>query len=113
MAIENRTVMMGVFRDHTLADQAVQQLRQTEWVGEQVSVLSHSSGGFLERVRSAFGERADADQESDGLAQLDLPEEQQQYYQRELENGATIVIAHPAGHQLVLYHLPACVRGKK
>ncbi len=101
MAIDNRTVVMGVFRDHTLAEQAVQQLRQTEWGGEQVSVLSHSSGGFLDRFRSAFTEHDNAqEQNPDAMAQLDLPDEQRQYYQRELDNGATIVIARPAGHQL-------------
>jgi uncharacterized protein (TIGR02271 family) len=101
MAVDNRTVVMGVFRDHTLAEQAIQQLRQTDWGSEQVSVLSHNSGGFLDRVRNAFTERSEGEgQQADDLAQLDLPEEQRKYYQHELDNGATIVIARPVGHQL-------------
>jgi uncharacterized protein (TIGR02271 family) len=100
MATDNRTVVMGVFRDHTLAEQAANDLRHTEWGAEQVSILGRNSGGFLERVRSAFGEHEAAGQGTDELAQLDLPEEQRQYYQHELDNGALIVIARPLGHQL-------------
>lgn len=103
MAAEKRSIVMGIFRDHTLANQACDELRATRWAGgdNQVRLVSRSSGGILARIKDALAEpEGSQDQAAEELSRLDLPEDQRQLYLQELENGAYLVIAYPYGHQL-------------
>jgi uncharacterized protein (TIGR02271 family) len=96
MATDARVI--GAFRDRTMAEQAVEDLRRDGWENSQIQVFgTHSSGGVLSSLRHAFGGR---DENEGGLDQLDLSDEQRQFYQRELDAGYTVVSVVPGNRQL-------------
>ncbi len=97
MATDARVI--GAFRDRTMAEQAVGDLRQNGWDNSQIQVYgTHSSGGVLSSLRHAFG--GHDENEGSGLDQLDLSDEQRQFYQRELDSGYTVVGVTPGDRQL-------------
>ncbi len=101
MAIERRSVVLGVFRDRSLAEQAVAELNRTSWGNEGTHILGKSSGGFLNSLRNAFSERQEATTGPvDDLNEFDMPQDQRQTYDHELEAGSSIVVARIQGHEL-------------
>lgn len=97
MATEARVI--GAFRDRTMAEQAVEDLRQGGWENSQIRVFGgHNSGGVFSSLRHAFG--GHDENEDGGLDQFDLSDEQRQFYQRELDSGYTVVSVAPGGRQL-------------
>lgn len=102
MAIEERTTVLGIFRDRTLADQAIAELRQAGWGLDEVRVIGRNSGGgVLASLKSAFTPQDTTTAgAADDLAGLDLPQDQRQLYQHALDSGDYIVLARTQGHQL-------------
>ncbi|MDQ2716320.1 MAG: YsnF/AvaK domain-containing protein [Chloroflexota bacterium] len=102
MAVEERTTVLGIFRDRTLADQAIAELRQTSWGLDEVKVIGRNpGGGVLASLKSAFTQQeGTTDGAADDLAGLDLPQDQRQLYQHALDSGDYIVLARTQGHQL-------------
>ncbi|MBA2286244.1 MAG: YsnF/AvaK domain-containing protein [Ktedonobacteraceae bacterium] len=102
MAVEERTTVLGIFRDRTLADQAIAELRQAGWGLDEVKVIGRNTGGgVLASLKSALTQQeATTPGAVDDLAGLDLPQDQRQLYQHALESGDYIVLARTHGHQL-------------
>ncbi|MBA2394508.1 MAG: YsnF/AvaK domain-containing protein [Ktedonobacteraceae bacterium] len=91
------SVIIGVFRDHRLAEQALDALKQTGWGIDDPQIIeknAHGIFGAFKNVKTA------PEAGSDELAQIDLPEEQRQLYQHELAYGSSLVLVHPQSHLL-------------
>ncbi len=101
MATNERTVVMGVFRDRGLADQAIAALHNAGWTDEQISLVGRNTGGAFSGFKRMFsGQETAADKPADAMADLDLPDDQRQLYERELEAGYYLVLVHAGARQL-------------
>jgi len=96
MTNEKRAVVIGVFRDRALAERAVADLKEAGWQSDQISIAERGSPGVLATLKQVLTEGTAA--RTDEAAELDniaLPEEQHQFYQRELEAGSYLVLVEP------------------
>ncbi len=101
MTTDQFSVVMGVFRDHKLAEQAIEELKQTDWIVDDPQLLEQNARGLFGAFKNARTSReTEAELLSDTLAGIDLPEDQQQLYQHELAQGSSLVLAHPQSHLL-------------
>jgi stress response protein YsnF len=101
MTIAPLSAVIGVFRDHRLAEQALEALKQTGWGVDDPQMIEKNAYGLFgafKNVKTAH--ETEAEPLSDELAQVDLPEEQRQLYQRELAYGSSLVLVHPQSHLL-------------
>ncbi len=101
MTTTPRSVVIGVFRDRRLAEQALDVLRQTTWGIDNAQVLEKKTPSILgtfKKTSPSSNETADA--LPNELAQIDVPEEQRQLYQRELANGSAVVLLYSQSHLL-------------
>jgi len=96
-----RPIVVGVFRDRALAQQAINELRHAGFRDDQIRLMGQeAAGGLLETLKSKFSGQDTADGHLyDDLISLGLPEEEAHYYQRESEAGYAIVIVQSYGHQ--------------
>ncbi len=103
MAMTEESMVIGVFRDHTLAEKAMDELRHAGFRSDQINLLGHTSGNALGGIMSIFSPKsttanttaaAPNELASSGIAQEDIP-----FYQRELEAGHFVVTVQPYGHQ--------------
>ena len=103
MAMTEESMVIGVFRDHTLAEQAIDELRHAGFRNDQINLVGHTSGNALGGIMNLFSRRNDTppdtvaaapnELESSGIAQEDMP-----FYQHELEAGNYVVTVQPYGH---------------
>ncbi len=102
MAVNERTQVVGAFRDRALAEQAVAQLRQAGWPAEQIHIFGeHNSGGILSSLKQAFsGHDIPVDASANDLDQIELTDEQRQFFQRELDAGYLVVSVQPGERPL-------------
>ena len=104
MAMTEESMVIGVFRDHALAEQAVNELRHAGFRNDQINLLGHTSGNALGGILNLFSSNKNAtastvaaapnELASSGIAAEDMP-----FYQRELEAGNFVVTVQPYGHQ--------------
>ncbi len=104
MAMTEESMVIGVFRDHALAEQAMNELRHAGFRNDQINLLGHTSGNARGGIMNLFSRKNDnlpdtvaaAPNElvSSGIAQEDIP-----FYQHELEAGNFVVTVQPYGHQ--------------
>jgi stress response protein YsnF len=94
-------VILGVFRDRRLAEQAIDALKQSNWVIDDPQMIEKNTHGIFGAFKNArTAHVAEGEPLPDELAQVDLPEEERQLYQYELGNGSFLVLVHPQGHLL-------------
>jgi uncharacterized protein (TIGR02271 family) len=94
-------IVVGIFRDRALAQQAVDELRHVGFRDDQISLLGQgtSAGGLVDTIVSKFSGQGNAtDHWHDDLLTHGVPEEEAHYYQREAEAGRAIVIVQSYGH---------------
>ena len=103
MAMTEESMVIGVFRDHALAERAINELRHAGFRNDQINLLGHTSGNALGGVLNLFSRKnttsdtvaaAPNELAGSGIAQEDMP-----FYQQELEAGNFIVTVQPYGHQ--------------
>jgi uncharacterized protein (TIGR02271 family) len=101
MTTTESPIVVGVFRDRALAQQAIGELRHAGFRDDQIRLTGQeATGGLLETLKSKFSGQDTADGHLyDDLISLGLPEEEAHYYQRESEAGYAIVIVQSYGHQ--------------
>lgn len=102
MAIDERSRVIGAFRDRKMAEQAVEELRQEGWPDSQIRIYGErSSGGVLSSLKQAFTDSDDTmDDVVDDFDQLNLPDEQRRFYRHELSSGYSVVAIAPLDRQL-------------
>jgi len=103
MAMTEESMVIGVFRDHALAERAIDKLRHAGFRNDQINLLGHTSGNALGGILNLFSPKsatpntvaaAPNELASSGISQEDAP-----FYQRELEAGNFVVTVQPYGHQ--------------
>src|SRR5579863_7018420 len=102
MATTESPVNIGVFRDRTLAEQAVEELRHVGFRDDEIRVWGKgaSSGGFLDSLFSKLsGQEIGDGSISSSLVNLGVPQEEADYYQHESESGHSIVAVRSFSHQ--------------
>lgn len=97
-------MVIGVFRDHALAEQAMNELRHAGFRNDQINLLGHTSGNALGGIMNLFGRRNDTAPDTvaaapNELASSGIPEQDMPFYQRELEAGNYVVAVQPYGHR--------------
>lgn len=88
MAMTGQSHVVGVFRDRALAEQAANELRHAGFRDDQIQLIGGGTGSGL---RSLFAGHEAAKDTSTALANFGLTPPEQDYYQRELEAGNTLV----------------------
>jgi len=113
-AESERPIVVGIFRDRALAEQAIDELRHAGFRDDQIRLTGQgaTAGGLLETLKSKFSGQGTTDGHLyDDLVSLGVPEEEAHYYQRESEVGHTIVLVQSYGHQQearnILHHYGA------
>jgi uncharacterized protein (TIGR02271 family) len=87
-------LVVGVFRDRSQAEQAINELLQAGFSHNQIRFAGRgiSSGGILEKIKSVFtGQDISAGGIYDDLVKMGAPPEDARYYQSEFEAGRSIV----------------------
>ena len=102
MATTERPIVLGVFRDRALAKQAIDELRHAGFRDDEISVDGHAAraGGLLDHLANTLtGHEAADGKLSDELVSKGVPENEADYYQRQLEAGSTVVAVESYGHR--------------
>jgi uncharacterized protein (TIGR02271 family) len=102
MATTESPIVVGIFHDRTLADQAIGELRRAGFRDDQVRLAGQAApvGGLLDRLASTLsGHEATDGRLPDELVSKGVPEDEAGYYQQELDAGRAIVLVESYGHQ--------------
>ncbi|GCF10822.1 DUF2382 domain-containing protein [Dictyobacter arantiisoli] len=106
MSTDESSMVTGMFRDRTLAEQALDELEGLGWDRSEMRVVGHHSGGVLPSLKKLFTDpETNRGQPDAAFADLDLPEDQQQTYQEDLEQGSTLVAVEPKDRYLEVQDL--------
>ena len=104
MATTEPPIVVGLFRDTALAQQAITELQQNGFRNEQISTVGQTthSGGFLNSIMSSFSGQEAAQSTNENLRSdlmtKDIPPNEAAYYQNEVQAGRTMVIVEAHGH---------------
>lgn len=91
-------LVVSVFRDHSRAEQAINELLQTGFDNRHIRFAEKgsSTGGMFEKIRNAFtGQDISDGGVYDDLVNLGVPLEDARYYQSEFEAGCPVVVVLP------------------
>ena len=93
-------IVVGVFRERALAEQAVNELRHAGFRDDQIrySGKGAMAGGLLETLMSKFSGQGDGSV-FDALTEQGIPKDEIEYYQHEYERGSAIVTVQSYGRQ--------------
>lgn len=93
-------IVVGVFRERALAEQAVAELRHTGFRDDQIRYSGKGvmAGGLLETLKSKFSGQGDGSV-FDALTEQGIPKDEIDYYQHEYEAGYAIVTVQSYGRQ--------------
>ena len=93
-------IVVGVFRERALAEQAVDELRHAGFRDDQIrySGKGAMAGGLLETLMSKFSGQGDGSV-FDALTEQGIPKDEIEYYQHEYERGSAIVTVQSYGRQ--------------
>lgn len=93
MAVNQTSTVVGVFRDRTLADQAMDALNNAGFDRSQIHFAGPGTkGNFLEDIKSLFvGQSTSGNDITNNLTNMGLSNEEAQYYSNEYNNGNTVV----------------------
>jgi uncharacterized protein (TIGR02271 family) len=95
MAINQQPVIVALFEDRAMAEQAATELKQAGFSGDQIEFAGHGAGtggGLLAGLKSLFtgGDTGTSDVYED-LIDMGMPAEDARHYQGEYEAGRSIV----------------------
>jgi len=102
MATTENPLAVGVFRDHSLAEQAVEALLQAGFRDDEITLWGQgaSTGGFLGTLMSKrSGQGTEMGSISGSLVEMGKPQEDADYYQHETEAGRSVVAIRSYGHR--------------
>ena len=102
MAITESPLVLGIFRDRTLAEQAIEELRHAGFRDDQVRLAGQSApaGGLLDHLASTLsGQQATDGKLPEELVRKGVPQDEADYYQHELDAGRAVVLVESYGHQ--------------
>jgi hypothetical protein len=92
------SIVVGVFRDQRLADQARAELRDAGFTDDQIHASGAGSvGSFLKSLFT--GQAATSDSFRNELANMGIPDEEAQYYTDEYKNGNSVIAVEAPGRE--------------
>jgi hypothetical protein len=103
-------LVVGVFRDRTQAEQAINELHQAGFDHHQIRLAGQgvSTGGIIDKIKSVLtGQDIEAGGVYDDLVDMGTPPEDADYYQSEFEAGRSIVAVTGTGVPLVAINILA------
>jgi len=100
MAITESPIVVGIFRDRALANQAIDELRHAGFRDDEISLAGQKPGNLLDNLAERHsGQVAANDRLHEKLVSKGISEEEANYYQDQLEAGCSIVLVESYGHQ--------------
>jgi len=102
MATTESPIVVGIFRDRTLANQAIDELRHARFRDDEIRLAGQTApaGGLLDHLAGRLlGQEAANDRLPDELVSKGVPKEEADYYQGQLDAGRTVVLVESYGHQ--------------
>jgi uncharacterized protein (TIGR02271 family) len=96
-----RTTVVGVFNDKTLAERAIDALKDAGFSNDEIRYSGASGGGFFDNLKgwlAGEGTGTTGNVESD-LKNMGVPEGEANYYAGEYEAGHPIVAVKSPGHE--------------
>ncbi len=95
-----QSILVGVFSDRAMAEQAIRVLRNAGIRNDQISYSGvASSGGFFEELKSIFArEPSGVGEVADDLRKMGIPADEARYYANEYKAGHPILAVKPEGH---------------
>lgn len=93
MTVTHSSPIVGVFRDRSTAEQAIDALYNVGLTSEQIRYAApDNSGSFLKDLKSLFtGQNPDRDNIANDLTTMGLSSEEAQYYANEYNHGNTVL----------------------
>jgi len=95
-------MVVGIFRDRSLAEQAIDELRHAGFRDDQVHLAGQAApdGGLLDHLASALsGHQATDAKLPEELVSKGVPQDEADYYQHEVDAGHALVLVESYGHQ--------------
>ncbi len=102
MAMSSRSTIVGVFRDQTMAEQALNALTSAGFTNEQIrySGTSGGSSSFFGDLKSLFtGEGATNGTFTQDMADMGLSDEEARFYENESRNGNRVLAVKAPGRE--------------
>jgi hypothetical protein len=101
MAVNQTSTVVGVFRDRTQADQAMDALNNAGFERSQIHFAGPGTkGNFLEDIKSLFvGQSTSGSDITNNLTSMGLSNDEAQYYSNEYNNGNTVVTVQAPGRE--------------
>jgi len=93
MTVNQTSTVVGVFRDRTQADQAMDALNNAGFDRSQIHFAGPGTkGNFLDDIKSLFvGQSTSGNDKTNNFTNMGLSDEEAQYYSNEYNNGNSIV----------------------
>jgi hypothetical protein len=97
MTTNSRSTIVGVFRDRTMAEQAMKAVQEAGFGRDQIRYAGGgntggASGGFLEGIKSLFtGQETTSGDVTNDLRNMGLTDDEARYYAHEYSNGHPIL----------------------
>lgn len=97
MSVTPSSAIVGVFREQTTAEQAMDAFYNAGFTHEQIRrSVPENSGGFFEDLKNLFTGSSNV---AGDLTGMGLSDEEAQYYVQEQSNGNTILAVHAPGRE--------------
>src|SRR5947199_7131553 len=101
MATTEHTIVVGIFRDHTPAAQAINELHSAGFRDDKIRVgRAATVSSLLDHLPDiSIGYEAESRTLPDELVDKGVPQDEAYYYEQEFKAGHSIVIVESDGHQ--------------
>ncbi|HJT55348.1 MAG TPA: YsnF/AvaK domain-containing protein [Ktedonobacteraceae bacterium] len=100
METAENPVVIGVFRDSKMAEDAIAELHHSGFRDDQIHFAGHEGAhGLLNLLERLAGHEASSGNVAESLASLGVPQEEADYYQQQYEQGRAVVAVQSYGHQ--------------
>ena len=102
MVMSSRSTIVGVFRDPTMAEQALNALTNAGFPREQIRYAGANggSGSFFGDLKSLFtGQDAATSNFTQDMTDMGLSNEEAQYYENEYHNGHRVIAVKAPGRE--------------
>jgi hypothetical protein len=99
MTVAENSTIIAVFVSRDQANPAIDNLRRAGYSYEQIRLVEHGTNSFVENLKSLFtGQTTTTTNSADDWMRIGVPEQDARNYQRELDEGRSIVLIKAVGN---------------